>query len=124
MVNLQKRPAEEVPVYAARGGARVGIMNMSSPLAKIEVYRNHLILRRLFCRAIHLQKKDVLFAKAEMGLFRGSTQFVHSDATLALSVIFWNNDQDGLLRALRQAGIRLVKHKPESWLVRYRRYMG
>jgi hypothetical protein len=78
-------------------------MNLSAPLAALEVDSNEISIRLLF-RRIVLNKNAISAVREARGLFSRGIQIIHSNPRVSPYVLFWTRRAEELLNVMREHG--------------------
>lgn len=88
-----------------RGGARIGIWNVSWPFAKMTITDEGITLN-VFARAYSLSKERISKVERFRGLFSNGVRIVHDSAETDAHVVFWSFATDRVLTDARDHGFR------------------
>lgn len=99
-------------IYKEIGGMRKGLneslcVNMTWPLAKIEIYPKKIILTYLFFKKIKLTKSEVDYCTIYKGFFGSGIRIYHHNLDYDQFIVFWSFSLDKLSKKLKSAGFNL-----------------
>lgn len=96
-------------IHKEIGGLRIGqgfwlALNMTWPLAKLEIYKDKIILTYLFFRKITFEKNEINYFEETHGFYTPEIKIVHNKMNISPYILFWSLFPDKLLDRLKKTG--------------------